>query len=150
MLGGVSPCKIELRNAAGDVVEDFLLLTMLEEHQIKVRFIPQLDCPDKILDNGNIKRFLRGYRVYIDINFTFDDYTTLVSDDGRSCQEFLVDLHNHTGVIRIQPHTDKSYTYDVLLETPFDHRYAYDRWEGWTGTLSFKGKETLDTINIAP
>ncbi len=150
MQGGVGPCKIELRNAAGDVVEDFFVFTMLDEDQIRVDFIPQLDCPDKVLDNGDIKRFLRGYRVYIEVSFTFDDYDTNISDNGRSCQEFLVDLHIHLGVIRIQPHTDESFTYDVLLDTPFKHQYAYNRWVGYTGSLAFKGKETLDTIPIAP
>lgn len=150
MLGGIGNTLIELRDSTGASVTDYITLTDRERGDVRVHHIPVLDCPDKELDNGDIKRFSRGFRVHIEIDFRADDWVTLTSDDGRTFQEFLVDLHNHTTVIRIQPHTDKSHTYDVLVENPFNYPHAFRRWAGWVGTLIFKGNEIIDTIPIAP
>jgi hypothetical protein len=145
MLGGEECCKIERWNAAGSQLLDYFLFTIREEEDIRVNFMREYDCPDKVMDDGTIKRFWRGYRVYIELDFRFDDWVTTQSNQGRTCQEFLQDLHNHTGKIKITPHVDEStIAYWVLLENDWVFPYAFARWRGWQGTLIFKGEKIID------
>lgn len=150
MLGGEEYTRIELRDSAGSVIEDFFELTVEEEEQIHVGWLKKLDCPDKHLDNKTTKRFVSGRKVKITIAYLAHDWDSTTSDDGRTLQEFLVDMENHTGVIRIKPHTDKSNTYDVLTQGDFEPEYAFQRWKGWKGVLLFIGDEILSEIDIAP
>lgn len=149
MIGGVGYAKIGLWDNDGAVQADFFQFTYREEEQIRVSFEDLLDCPDKVLDNWDIVRFLAGYRVHIEIDFLFDDWVTTKSNEGYSCQTFLKNLHNHTGRIRLYPHMDKEgQSYWVLRENPWKYIYPFNRWAGVKGTLVFKGIEKLSSINI--
>ena len=149
MIGGEGYTKIGLWNSAGDVEEDFFQFAVHEEDQIRVFFDDLLDCPDKVLDNWEIKRFIAGKRIRIELDFLFDDWVTTTSNDGHSCQVFLKNLHNHAGKIKITPHIDKSsQTYWVLRDNPWEYLYPLNRWRGVKGTLMFKGAEKLSSIDI--
>jgi len=150
MLGGVEHTRIELKNSADDTIIDYMEFTNREQSNIRVGFIPELDCPDETYDNGDVQRFLTGYKVKIVFGYNADDYVTLTSNLGRTVAEFIVDIYNHTGVIRVKPHTDNANTYKVLPDDIFNPEHAYSRWEGWIGQINFKGTERLTTIPIAP
>jgi len=149
MLGGTGYSKVYLYDSAGEEVEDYFTFTVREEEQLRVDFNRVLDCPDKTFDDGSRKRYFRGYRVHIEINFLFDDHVSTVSDNGRNCQKFLQDLHNHTGKIKVIPHSDKTiHAYWVLLENDWKFDYAFSRWIGWSGVLIFEGTAILSSINL--
>jgi len=145
MLGGQGRCKIERWNAAGDQLQDYFLLTLREEENIRVNFLREKDCADKVMDDGSIKRFWRGYRVHIELDFRFDDWVATKSNQNRTCQEFLQDLHNHSGKIKVIPHDDEpSIDYWVLLDSDWVFPYAFAKWVGWQGTLVFTGEKIID------
>lgn len=150
MLGGVGHTRIELRDSTGASLIDFIEFTNREQKNIRIAYPPELDCPDEIYDNGDVQRYQTGYKVRITFGYTADDWVTLVSNLSRTLQEFLVDIYNHTGVIRIKPHMDNANTYDVMTDDIFDPDYFDGRWVGWIGQINFKGIETILEIPIAP
>jgi len=150
MLGGKGFSRIELRDSTGASLIDYIEFTAREQSNIRIAYPPELDCPDEIYDNGDEQRFQTGFKIKIIFGYNADDWVTLTSNLGRTLQEFLVDIYNHTGVIRIKPRMDNSNTFDVMTDNTFDPNYAYGKWAGWIGQVNFKGSETITEIPIAP
>ena len=152
MIEGTGYAKVMLYDSAGSTLQDYFLFTVREEEQIRVNFLRELDTPDKKMRDGSLKRFMRGFRVHIELSFLFDDYVSTTSGIlGKSCQEFLVDLHNHTGKIKVIPHNDSDWIdYWVLLKSNWEFEYPFARWLGYKGTLVFEGTEIIDIDFSAP
>ncbi|MCK4329832.1 hypothetical protein KAX02_08310 [candidate division WOR-3 bacterium] len=150
MLGGTGYTRIELRNSAGDSIIDYMEFTNREQTNIRVGFPPELDCPDEVYDNGDVQRFQTGNKPKIVFGYNADDFVTLTSDLGRTVAEFVVDIYNHRGVIRIKPHMDNAQTYDMMTDNVFDPNYAYGRWAGWIDQIFFKASKRISDIPIAP
>jgi hypothetical protein len=150
MIGGEGVALVELWNAAGIVKIDGFQFTRINENQIRPGFNDVLDCPDKELMSGALKRFWQGIRPDFEIDYTFDDWDLTLSDTlAVNCQTFLRNLHNHTGRILITPHIDHpGQCYWVLRNNPWRYEYPYNRWVGVKGTLLFIGSEKIAAIDI--
>lgn len=126
-------------------VSDSFQFTAREELNIKTRFIKQYATPDIPMELGDTKRFTQKHKPWVKLNVLADDDVTTQSTEGRSLQEFLMDMHNWSERIRITPHTDKpNQKYWFLLQTDWDHESPFNRWLGIEAVEIFKGDERVN------
>ena len=136
-------------------IDESFTFTRREERDIKVGMPKVLDTPDILLDNGDTKRFVKGYLPHILLRFYADDYVTTVSSLANSIQVFFKNMFNHHntgGLILITPHLDKpAQKYYFHLETEWgDFENAFNRWLGYVGTLEFSGAKLIPSIDVMP
>lgn len=151
-LGGEGYPIIYLCDSLG-VVEEYYEFSSRDIGRIQKDFPEDLDGPIIPLDSGKRKKYRKGFLPMFQIVFLFDNDNTGMSKDSigdplNDCQTFLMNLVNHSNIIKVKPHSDKAQEYECFLNNGWKWKSVWQRTYGYRGIMEFEGTDIITALNF--
>jgi hypothetical protein len=119
-----------------------------DEPILEYEFVIEKYADDVITETGEIKTFIKGYRLEVRLTFTAD----LIQRRGQRLMEFwkkVMEAEKNGYKIYFYPDYSGSrafYKYEVILSEESKRKFIENAWVLVEGTYVFKGKNLLTSI----